>query len=204
MKYILYTILAIVGLILFLPEPGSTQIRNIPILIFIILCVAVYLIYRLIRLVSLQRKIKKVIISCGMEIGKSRILLGSGYIVAKSGDKNICVRCFVRRHKLCRYHFASDDIIEFYKSSMAMVKKSSSGAFAKGAVETRKVGELDLCSVPDSYEFARSILVIDKMPDMVSDYKSNKILFDGDVVGDGNMIFISFDKFTELVNNYEA
>ena len=199
MKYIIYTILAVFGLVLFLPEPGTTEIRNLPIFIAVIACIAIYVIYRTIRLALLMRKIKNAIKSAKMSSQKARLGMGNGYVIAKRNGENVLIRFLVRKRKFCRHHFASENVIEYYKTSAAMVRSSKIGTFAKGAVETRKVGEIQLCDVPKGFEFSKSFIVIDKMPDTVTDYKLKGGLFDGDFVGDSGVIFISAQKFSELI-----
>ena len=199
MKYIIYTILAIFGLALFLPEMGTTEIRNLPIFIFVIACIAIYFIYRTARLALLMRKIKKAVKSAKMSSQKARLGMGNGYVIAKRNGENVLIRFLVRKRKFCRHHFASENVIEYYKTSAAMVRSSKRGTFAKGAVETRKVGEIQLCDMPKGFEFSKSFIVIDKMPDTVTDYKLNGGLFDGDFVGDSGVIFISAQKFSELI-----
>ena len=199
MKYIIYTILAVLGLALFLPEPGTTEIRNLPIFIAVIAYIAIYVIYRTIRLALLMRKIKKAVKSAKMSPQKARLCMGNGYVIAKRNDDNVLIRFLVRKRKFCRHHFASENVIEYYKTSAAMVRSSKIGTFAKGAAETRKVGEIQLCDVPKGFEFSKSFIVIDKMPDTVTDYKLKGGLFDGDFVGDSGVIFISAQKFSELI-----
>ena len=199
MKYIIYTILAVFGLALFLPEPGTTEIRNLPIFIAVIACIAIYVIYRTIRLALLMRKIKNAIKSAKMSPQKARLGMGNGYVIAKRNDENVLIRFLVRKRKFCRHHFASEKVIEYYKTSAAMVRSSKIGTFAKGAAETRKVGEIQLCDMPKGFEFSKSFIVIDKMPDTVTDYKLKGGLFDGDFVGDSGVIFISAQKFSELI-----
>ena len=199
MKYIIYTILAVFGLALFLPEPGTTEIRNLPIFIAVIACIAIYVIYRTIRLALLMRKIKNAIKSAKMSSQKARLGMGNGYVIAKRNDENVLIRFLVRKRKFCRHHFSSENVIEYYKTSAAMVRSSKIGTFAKGAVETRKVGEIQLCDMPKGFEFSKSFIVIDKMPDTVTDYKLKGGLFDGDFVGDSGVIFISAQKFSELI-----
>lgn len=188
--------LAILSCALFLPKTGTTEIRNLPVLIFIVFCITIYIIYRVIRFFCLERKIKKVIFSKGMIIEKTHISFGNGYIIAKDQDKKLCIRFLLRKRKYCRYHFASDNIIEFYKSSFSMAVSGKRGNFAKGATETRQVGEQKLCYLPDFDATAKTFIVIDKIPDDVTDYKCQKILFDGDYIGDNGIIFISFNKFS--------
>ena len=200
MKYIIYTILAVFGLAIFLPEPGTTEIRNLPIFIAVIACIAIYVIYRTARLALLMRKIKKAIKSAKMSSQKARLGMGNGYVIAKRNDENVLIRFLVRKRKFCRHHFASESVIEYYKTSAAMVRSSKIGTFAKGAVETRKVGEIQLCDVKNELEFSKSFIVIDKMPDTVTDYKLKGGLFDGDFVGDSGVIFISLQNFIELIN----
>ena len=200
MKYIIYTILAVFGLALFLPEPGTTEIRNIPIFIFLVSCIAIYIIYRTVRLALLMGKIKKAIKSAGMTPKKAHLSIGNGYILAKNNEENICIRFLVCKRKFCRHHFASDNVIEFYKTSAAMVRSSKIGTFAKGAAETRKVGEIELCAIKNESEFSKSFIVIDKMPDTVTDYKLTGGLFDGDSIGNSGVIFISLQNFIELIN----
>ena len=199
MKYIIYTILAVFGLALFLPEPGTTEIRNLPIFIAVIACIAIYVIYRTIRLALLMRKIKNAIKSAKMSPQKARLGMGNGYVIAKRNGENVLIRFLVRKRKFCRHHFASEKVIEYYKTSAAMVRSSKIGTFAKGAVETRKVGEIQLCDMPKGFEFSKSFIVIDKMPDTVTDYKLKGGLFDGDFVGDSGVIFISLQNFIELI-----
>ena len=199
MKYIIYTILAIFGLALFLPEPGTTEIRNLPIFIAVIACIAIYVIYRTIRLALLMRKIKNAIKSAKMSPQKARLGMGNGYVIAKRNGENVLIRFLVRKRKFCRHHFASENVIEYYKTSAAMVRSSKIGTFAKGAAETRKVGEIQLCDMPKGFEFSKSFIVIDRMPDTVTDYKLKGGLFDGDFVGDSGVIFISAQKFIELM-----
>ena len=199
MKYIIYTILAVFGLVLFLPEPGTTEIRNLPIFIAVIACIAIYVIYRTIRLALLMRKIKNAIKSAKMSPQKARLGMGNGYVIAKRNDENVLIRFLVRRRKFCRHHFASENVIEYYKTSAAMVRSSKIGTFAKGAAETRKVGEIQLCDIKNELEFSKSFIVIDKMPDTVTDYKLKGGFFDGDFIGDGGVIFISAQKFSELI-----
>ena len=199
MKYIIYTILAVFGLALFLPEPGTTEIRNLPIFIAVIACIAIYVIYRTIRLALLMRKIKNAIKSAKMSPQKARLGMGNGYVIAKRNDENVLIRFLVRKRKFCRHHFASEKVIEYYKTSAAMVRSSKIGTFAKGAAETRKVGEIQLCDMPKGFEFSKSFIVIDNMPDTVTDYKLKGGLFDGDFVGDSGVIFISAQKFSELI-----
>ena len=199
MKYIIYTILAVLGLALFLPEPGTTEIRNLPIFIAVIAYIAIYVIYRTIRLALLMRKIKKAVKSAKMSPQKARLCMGNGYVIAKRNDDNVLIRFLVRKRKFCRHHFASENVIEYYKTSAAMVRSSKIGTFAKGAAETRKVGEIQLCDMPKGFEFSKSFIVIDKMPDTVTDYKLKGGLFDGDFVGDSGVIFISAQKFIELM-----
>ena len=199
MKYIIYTILAVFGLALFLPEPGTTEIRNLPIFIAVIACIAIYVIYRTIRLALLMRKIKNAIKSAKMSPQKARLGMGNGYVIAKRNGENVLIRFLVRKRKFCRHHFASENVIEYYKTSAAMVRSSKIGTFAKGAAETRKVGEIQLCDMPKGFEFSKSFIVIDNMPDTVTDYKLKGGLFDGDFVGDSGVIFISAQKFSELI-----
>ena len=200
MKYIIYTILAVFGLALFLPEPGTAEIRNLPIFTVVAFCIAIYFTYRIVRLALLMRKIKKATKSAGMTIRKSRLSIENGYILAKSNEENICIRFLVRKRKFCRHHFASEKVIEFYKTSATMVRSSKIGTFAKGPAETRKVGEIQLCDVKNESEFSKSFIVIDKMPDTVTDYKLNGGLFDGDSIGNSDVIFISLQNFIELIN----
>ena len=152
------------------------------------------------RSLIVMRKIKKTAKSVGMTIQKSRLSIGNGYILAKNNEENMCIRFLVRKRKFCRHHFASENVIEYYKTSAAMVRSSKIGTFAKGPAETRKVGETQLCDVKNEVEFSKSFIVIDKMPDTVTDYKLRGGLFDGDSIGDSGVIFISLQNFIELIN----
>ena len=89
-----------------------------------------------------MRKIKKATKSVGMTIQKSRLSIENGYIFAKNNEENMCIRFLVRKRKFCRHHFASEKVIEYYKTSATMVRSSKVGTFAKGPAETRKAGRL--------------------------------------------------------------
>ena len=75
MKYALYCILAFIGLALFLPKSGSTEIRNLPLLIVIISLLLVYAAYRYIKLIFLAYKVKKSLKKVGFTAKKTHLNL---------------------------------------------------------------------------------------------------------------------------------
>ena len=75
MKYIIYFILLFIAFLLFVPETGSTEIRNPELLMAIAAIILIILIVKLIRLVLFAGKVKKELRENKYEIKK--LVLGS-------------------------------------------------------------------------------------------------------------------------------
>ena len=67
MKYVLYAIAVIIGFFLFIPESGSTEIRNVPLLILIVSLIIRSFLIRFFKHVALMRKTEKLLRQNGVK-----------------------------------------------------------------------------------------------------------------------------------------
>jgi len=65
MKYVVYVALAFIAGLLFLPRTGTTQIRNLPLLILILLIVLILILIRFFKHIVLMVKTK----NCSRKMG---------------------------------------------------------------------------------------------------------------------------------------
>lgn len=186
MKILLCIILCFVAGLTFLPRAGSSEISNLPLLIFLLaLCVA-YVAFKLIKRLRFAAEVKKILISLGFEGIESRFLSGTGSfaITAKlDGVKHNIVLCLIKNRKF-RYHFDGTGQIQIYKYVVNYSwANSRRAAFVCNHAQMREAGT---CLLPwhDEYQWnvgEENILIMDKMPSSVTDPTTREgILGNGD------------------------
>ncbi len=196
MKYVVYCILAFIGLALFLPKSGSTEIRNLPLLIVIISLLLVYAAYRYIKLIFLACKVKKSLKKVGFTAKKTHLNLQTGYVIAEDDTQVYNVSLLVTKRRYCRYHFSDESNIEFIKSTASMSKSSTAGNVAKGAINTRVVGKQKIghCDYNTDKEI-KEILVMNKFPNSITDFNLKDELGNGDRICSKNLTLFDLDGF---------
>ena len=179
MKYLIYAALLFIFGLLFFPESGTTQIRNLPLLIAVICIIVAFVAFKILKQAVIFFKVKKQLLSNKYKIIKT---VGFGNIIAQTGiyDKKVFnIVILNRKNKYARYHFDSSNNVSFYKS---VVITSKNGKGVSRFSETRLTGKRKI-KWSDESGISEKILVIDKMPNRVTDsLTNNRELGNGDKV----------------------
>ena len=201
MKYFIYCILALFGCSFFLPEEGSTKIRNIPLLVTILLFIILYCIFNLARLMLFIHKVKTKLKKSGFEIRKTGFRFRQGYIIAEDDTQVYCINLLVRKRSYYRYHFRDVENIEFFKSSFSVSLASRRGTVARGATYSRMVGKQKIqdCSF-DTNKNISHFLVINKFPQTITDSTRKQELGNGDCICSSNVELFNLSGF-EIKND---
>ena len=202
MKYVFYSILAIIALFLFLPTTGSNVIRNLPLLISLFVIIAGLVLWYLIRRAAFLQKVKKTLKKNGCEIIKTHFnpfaarLHGRYSVTFKINDKIICARLLIKQIKYQRYHFESAELIEFYRSNRVVFRSTKvRGATISDLVETQKVGRQPL-----KWEKADcNIIIFNKIPDHITDSAQKNLLGKGDRVCETETYIADIESFSEYL-----
>ena len=207
MKYVFYTILAIIALFLFLPTTGSNEIRNLPLLIALLVIIAGLVLWYLIRRAAFLQKVKKTLKKNGCEIIKTHFnpfaarLHGRYSVAFKSNGKIINALLLIRRRKYQRYHFERADYLEFYQSNRVVFRSiKSRGATISDLVETKLVGKQKL-----KWEEADcNIIIFNKIPDHITDSKQKELLGKGDKVCGAETYIADLESFSEYLSEINS
>ena len=179
MKYLVYAVLLFIAGMFFLPKSGTSQIRNIPLLIAIVCIILAVAVFKILKQAVIFFKVKKQLLN-----NKYKIIKASYFsnIVAETGiyDKKILnIVILNRKNKYVRYHFNSADKVSFYKS---VVVASKNGKGVSRFSETRLTGKRKI-KWSDEGSVSERILVIDKLPNRITDrLTNNRELGNGDKV----------------------
>ena len=148
MKYLVYVALAFVAGLLFLPKSGTSEIRNLPLLILIASLLLIFILVRILKYAILTIKAKRILKNNGAEIYEIRFLPwasafnGHYSIVFKYKGQSVQLVFLSRKIKYQRYHFDSIDLIEFYRSNRVVFQSiKAKGAIISKLVETNQVGK---------------------------------------------------------------
>jgi len=200
MKYILYVILTFIACLLFLPKSGSTEIRNVPILIAILLLLLAFILFRFFQYITLMVKTKKLFKQKGMKRTKTSIFPWCSWFHGRyqmTFQKDGCVIdviFLVRKMKYQHYYFNDPEHVEFYRSNrVAFRSRKIEGGTISQLVETNLVGKQKLVWKPNaSSEPCKNILLFDKMPYKVTDSRKREELANGDRICDSNVYLFDF------------
>lgn len=192
MKIVLYIIATIVALVLFLPKTGSTEIRNVPILIAMLSIVAIYWIYKLTRAIILLLKAKRLLEKRHLKFESIRMFpfgaspYGRLSIVARGKDATYNILLTTRKRKGVQYHFCDGSNIEFYKTSGNMFKTRYSSGVVN--MHVKKVGKQKLKWADTGGANVIKILVVDKFPYKMTRAKGECEIGNGDNI-DGTYLY---------------
>ncbi len=167
MKYIVYFILFFIAFLLFVPETGSTEIRNPELLMAIAAIILIILIVKLIKLAVFASKVKKELRENKYEIKKARLGLGKVYIVAENHKETLEICVLMRKKSYYKYHFANENRIELYKTTVGAVRSGRDIAKVTKSAEVKLAGIIRFA--PTKIENAKRFIVFDKFPTTVSD-----------------------------------
>jgi hypothetical protein len=196
MEYIIYFILLFIAFLLFVPETGSTEIRNPELLMAIAAIILIILIVKLIRLVLFAGKVKKELRENKYEIKKARFGLGKIYIVAENHRETLEICVLMRKKSYYKYHFANENRIELYKTTVGAVRSGRDIAKVTKSAEVKLAGIIRI--VPSKTENAKRFIVFDQFPTTASD-TVNRSLNVGDTVTESEIAVFDFKSFIESI-----
>ena len=203
MKYFVYIVLAFVAGFLFLPQTGTTEIRNKPLLILIISAFLIRTMIRLVQYAILMIKTKKVLKQNRMRLINSSFVPWASffrgqYSISFQGENKTVQIVLMSRKKYQRYHFDSIGRLEFYRSNRVVFRSSRvKGATISNLVENNRVGKQKI-KWEDSAELR--ILLFDKLPDIITDSVKKECLGTGDRICSSNIYLLDFTSFVRDIN----
>ncbi len=196
MKYIIYCILAFIAALLFLPETGSTEIRNPELLLAIAAVILLVVIIKFCKLAGLASKIKRSLKENKYQIKNTRIGFGKIYVTAGNHKETLDI-CLLRRKKsYLKYHFTNTERIELYKSTVSAVRTGRDIAKVSKYSEVKHAGNIRIA--PLKQDGAKRYIVFDIFPSTVSD-TVNRSLQIGDKIADSDVAVFDLKSFIENI-----
>ena len=196
MKYLIYAALLFIASLLFLPESGSTEIRNPEILWAIAAVILLVLMIRFVKLAKLAGSLKKSLKENKYQIKSTRFGFGKVYVVAESHRETLDI-CLLRRKKdYLKHHFASTEHIELYKTTVSAVRSGRDIAKVSKYSEVKCAGNIRI--LPLKANGAKRVIVFDKFPTVISDY-ANRSLQIGDKIGESEIAVFDMKAFVEYI-----
>ena len=192
MKFVLYIIAAILALVLFLPAPGTTEIRNIPLLIVLLSLVAAYWVFKAVRAIALLLRTKRLLEKRHLKIERVRMfpfgadIHGRLSIVAGGKDATYNILLTTRKRKGIQYHFCDGENLELYKTSGNMFKTRYSSRVIN--VYVKKVGKQKLKWADAGGSNVIKILILDRFPHKMTRARGECELGNGDNI-DGTYLY---------------
>ena len=196
MKYLIYAALLFIASLLFLPESGSTEIRNPEILMVIAAIILIILTVKLIKLAVFAGKAKKELRENKYEIKKARLGFGKVYIVAENHKETLEICVLMRKKSYYKYHFANENRIELYKTTVGAVRSGRDIAKVTKSAEVKLAGVIRIA--PPKIENAKRFIVFDQFPTTASD-TVNRSLHIGDTVTENQIAVFDLKSFIEII-----
>ena len=194
MKYFVGVVLVFVAALLFLPEVGTAEIRNLPLLLAILAIIVIHFAIKGVKHAVLAQKIRVALKNKGFEIEISSIF----YTTAKKYALIYNVRTITRKNSYYSYYFKDENTLEFYKTNRLVVNAiKAKGATPTKHTETRRVGLRRKFKWAENGE---NILVIDKFPVYVTDSVRKEALGNGNKIC-GRISIYDYNGFCEFLKN---
>ena len=180
MKYLVYAVLAFIAGLLFLPESGSTKIRNLPILIVLLCFLGAVVLWQPFRYLRLMIKVRKRLKKQGISNVRSIFLPwgsrfhGNYCLLFPYKNETVQIILLIKKSKYPCYHFEAADRLECYRTNRVIFNDiKAKGATVSSLTETKLVGKQRL-----SWESSATVRVVlfDKLPPLVSDSKKKEAI----------------------------
>lgn len=196
MKYLLYIFLFFIAFLLFVPETGSTEIRNPELLIAIAAIVLIIFIVKLIKLAVFAGRVKKELRENKYEIKKARFGIGKAYITAENRKETLEICVLIRKKSYYKYHFADENRIELYKTTVSAVRSGRDIAKVSKYSEVKLAGIIRIAQ--SKAEGAKRFIVFDKFPTTASDNVTRSLNV-GDTVTESEIAVFDLKSFIESI-----
>ena len=171
-----FLIIFIVASLLFLPTPGTTEIRNVPLLVVFHIFIFTRITIKIVKRVSLTSKARTALMQNGFEIEKT----GISHFIAKKDGTLFHVKLLVRKKAHLTYHFKDETTLEFYK-----VKKSPLDILKGKKADPAKPVELKRTGLSKKLKWeenAKLLIVMDKFPAHVTAGDDKKEIQSGETL----------------------
>lgn len=195
MEFIIYAIILALSAGLFLPKYGGER-RNVPVFVIIASIIAILLIVKLLKYILLVFKVKKLLTKNGYTVTQIHIIPklknSKCYHISSTRDeKTVNVYITKRRNSHVTYHFETENKAEIYKHTRLAIKPSVRQAYiVSPKVENRKMGEeYFFWEESDFTQNTENVLLFKKLPNNVTDTKSQSPLGNGDKILDKVILF---------------
>ena len=199
MKYLLYAVAAFCSILLFFPKTGTSEIRNLPLLIAILAIVAIGIAVRFLKCVLLFCKAKKALARCGVKLEKVRFFpwasLFHGQYSLTFFHENRLVEMVLlsRKRKYRRYHFESVEKLEFYRANRVVFRNSHiRGATISNLVEVQRVGRQRIRWDPSAQV---RVILFDRLPDHITDSVKREYLGAGERICGSDVCLLDWQDF---------
>ena len=203
MKYVVYIAVLFVCGLLFLPRTGTTKIRNLPLLLFILSLVLIFILIRFFKYVLLVVKTKKQLKMIGIQQTKIKFFPWASffhghYSITFHHENNIAqIILLSRKSKYQRYHFDSVNKIEFYRSNRVVFNNiKAKGATISKLVETNLVGKQRL-KWDDAAKIR--IIIFDKLPEQITDCVKKENIGTGEQICASHMYLLDLSTFCDYM-----
>ena len=208
MKYLVYAALAFIAGLLFLPATGTTEIRNWPLLLFILSVILLFIFVRFFKYVILILKTKKELKKIGIQKIKIKFFPwvsffhGHYSIIFSHENKTAQIILLSKKRKYQRYHFDSVNKIEFYRSNRVVFNSiKEKGATISKLVETNLVGKQRL-KWDDTAEVR--IIIFDRIPKQITDFTKKENLCAGEKICSSNIYLFDWITFCKNINKMNS
>ena len=189
MKYFFYFVLTIIAGALFLPRSGTTEIRNVPLLITILLFVLAIYLFRVLKYVSLIIRTNKILRQKGFHCIKLvaipfNLSHGRYQMIFQNETEILNIVLLVKKKKYQHYYFPDATCVEFYSVNRVVLKGNRfRGAMISDLIETKSHGQQSLKWLrPKANLTETKILLFDKLPPKVTDALKREELGNGDEI----------------------
>ena len=204
MKYLVYFILLFIAGLIFLPRTGTTEIRNKPLLIFVIFLIVIRILIRFFKYVLLMVKARRLLKQNRKKVIKIRFfpwasLFHGQYSITFQSENEIAQIILIsKKRKYQRYHFDSINRLEFYQANRVVFRSSRiRGATISNLVEINQVGKQRI-----KWDDAAKIrmIVFDKYPNLITDSMKKENLGTGDLICDSDVSVFDWDSLCNHIN----
>ena len=203
MRYVVYIVLAMIAGLLFLPKTGTSEIRNLPLLILLLSIICLLALIRFFKYVALIAKTKKLLKTKLGKVTKIRILPfasqfhGHYSISFQHKEKNVQLLLLSQKRNYQRYHFDRADRLEFYRANRVVFNSIRiKGAKISNLVEVNRVGKQRI-KWDDSAEIR--VILFDKLPDQITDSVKREALGVGDRICASNVSILDWASLSKYV-----
>lgn len=190
MRIFLGMILAVLSAALFLPGQGSTQIRNLPLLLAVVSFLLVLILVRCLKYMILILKAKKILREKGFERIGFHVVPFTVFLTFRCDDNDLNVAFFTRKKRQQHCFFKDINNIEFYRSNRVVFRNIKvKGATISNLVEDKLVGKRRIrCNSFLKNHNNKTIFLFDKLPYRVTDSSQRQELGNGDVICSSNVV----------------